>query len=105
MDTPVRISVDGGTRLSLDWESGSSTAVTATALRDACPCAGCGDSRRPRRNLLDGVGEDRIDDVRLVGGYGLGIVFGPDGHGSGIFSFTYLRELGGVVSGGEEGEQ
>jgi len=69
------------------------------ALRRACPCAVCqgeADVRgvvvRPEVNY----GEKSFTLLRyeVVGGYALQF-FWADGHGTGIYTFDYLRKIGG----------
>jgi len=89
----VRIEVDRGERLVLTWDDDTVDTFTAEDLRRSCPCAGCREDPAAGRNLLGGVDPVRIDDARLVGGYALNLTFAPDGHATGIFSFSYLRSL------------
>jgi DUF971 family protein len=63
-------------------------------LRGYCPCAGCqghGGSIefQPPSNL-------ELRDIEKVGNYALTLVWG-DGHGSGIYSFRFLRGLGDLL--------
>ncbi|GMV83673.1 MAG: iron-sulfur cluster carrier protein [Planctomycetota bacterium] len=77
------------------WDDGSVMIYDARKLRLACPCAGCRDEMTNERI----VNEQQIPmniaiaEARPVGRYGLSIAFN-DGHGSGIYTFNYLRELG-----------
>jgi DUF971 family protein len=43
--------------------------------------------------LVEGKVDVGIEDLQLSGNYGVQIIF-DDGHDSGIFSWTYLKELG-----------
>jgi DUF971 family protein len=86
MNAPARIEVRSE-GISLAWEDGSSTLLDAATLRAGCPCAAC--SGAPPA----GVGAV-ISSASIVGDYALGIVFGPDGHATGIFPYDLLRELG-----------
>ena len=38
--------------------------------------------------------EVTIEDANLVGAYAINLVFGPDGHATGIFDWETLRVLG-----------
>jgi len=66
-------------------------------LRRACPCAGCrgepGFAGRFAAQPELRPGEDELADISLVGAYGLNAVW-ADGHNTGIYTFTRLRELG-----------
>ena len=66
---------------------------TTAELRGLCPCAHCVDELTGvRRHDPASVPADLVhSDVRLVGNYALAIRFG-DGHDTGIFPFSYLRE-------------
>jgi DUF971 family protein len=63
-------------------------------LRANCPCATCrgfrdqGEVAWPRPG---GPVTARIEDARLVGGWGIGILWN-DGHDTGIFPWSGLRE-------------
>ncbi|MEP7198518.1 MAG: DUF971 domain-containing protein, partial [Chloroflexota bacterium] len=69
-------------------------------LRQKCPCASC----RPWVHGVGAIGETpdtvkkskgdiaRAGDVSLVGNYALNIQF-ADGHGTGIYTWKYLREM------------
>ena len=83
--------------LEITWEDGALTRYSGRELRWACPCAECrGEGGSPGR--LDALAqlpdeELRLTDVALVGQYALQIGFGS-GHGTGIYTFRYLRALG-----------
>jgi DUF971 family protein len=66
-------------------------------LRRACPCAACrgepGFAGRFASQPQLRPGEDELADISLVGAYGLNAVW-ADGHNTGIYTFTRLRELG-----------
>jgi len=85
MEAPVRIEIDRGA-LGLAWEDGTSSSIPAAVLRAACPCAGC-------RAGAPSAGHPTIESARIVGDYAVGIVFGPDGHATGIFTYDLLRSL------------
>lgn len=94
---PQRIEVDGGTTVTLTWEDGSTASFTAAELREACQCAACREpaGEEATRLVLDGVAPVTIEEASLVGGYAINFVFGPDGHGTGIFPFVELKHLAG----------
>ena len=78
------------------WDDGARTRYEGARLRWACPCAECrGEMGVPGR--LDGgpeLSEDEltVDQIGLIGQYALQISF-RSGHGTGIYSYRYLREL------------
>lgn len=95
VDVPDRIEVEDGARVTITWDDGAVTELGAGELRAACPCATCREpyGRARTEAVLAGPIEVTITDTRLVGGYALGFVFGPDGHRTGIFPFGLLRSL------------
>ena len=95
MDVPTQIEVEDRSRVRLTWSDGTVQELSARELRAACPCAGCRDPAAAARLELQlgGPMPVTIDDAALVGQYAIGLVFGPDSHRTGIFSFDYLRSL------------
>jgi DUF971 family protein len=91
MADPARIEVDGPT-VTIEWDDERVDVLDASALRAACPCAGCREPGGPGR--LTAAGSVSVTGARLVGGYALNLTFGPDGHSTGIYPFTLLREVG-----------
>ncbi|MFO7548522.1 MAG: DUF971 domain-containing protein [Acidimicrobiia bacterium] len=95
MDGPERIEVAGGRVVRLQWPDGLDQEIPVGLLRKACACADCREvhgAGRIRLQVVDPT-PPTIDDARLVGGYGINFVFGPDGHRTGIFTWRQLREL------------
>jgi DUF971 family protein len=92
---PLRIAVEGDT-VRIEWDDGRHDTLAASALRAACPCAGCREPAETARLASPAAGEGvTVQGGRLVGGYALSLTFGPDGHATGIFPFGLLRSLGG----------
>lgn len=93
MEPPDRIEVDSKSRIILTWADGVTVDVTAAELRRRCPCADCRTEResRPRLRLTALGPAPTVEGAHLVGDYGLGITFGPDGHRTGIFTWEMLR--------------
>lgn len=88
-----------GDEVALAWSDGGESYVTFEALRRACPCAACqGEPDVTGRVLVPKVtyNERSFQLVRhqWVGGYAVQF-FWADGHGTGIYSFSLLRSLGG----------
>jgi ATP-binding protein involved in chromosome partitioning len=94
--TPTRIEIDAGTRVSMTWDDGMETDLTAADLRAACRCAACREPAGEEATALvvGGPVPVTIDDAKLVGSYAIAFVFAPDGHSTGIYPFSSLRELG-----------
>ncbi len=92
MEEPRSIELEDGTALVVTWHDGRVDRLSAVALREACPCASCGSGSSLRAAADPEV--TSIQNVGLVGAYAINAVFAPDGHSTGIYPFTLLRELG-----------
>jgi len=82
--------------IEIDWGDGTAPRRhRARDLRLACPCAACVDELSGRRVLDPAAVADDIAVValELVGAYGLRVRW-SDGHGTGIFTFAWLRDAG-----------
>lgn len=80
--------------VTITWAEDHVGVYPARALRLACPCAGCVEEMSGRP-LLDpaNVREDVVPlRLSLVGAYAIRIDW-SDGHGTGIFTYEYLRSL------------
>ena len=86
-----------GSELAIAWSDGAESYLPLDALRRACPCAACGGepdvlghvvrpqvAYTPQSFILQGVA--------VVGGYALQPAW-ADGHGTGLYTFPYLRRL------------
>lgn len=94
MEAPERVEVESANVVRLSWPDGAVTELSAAQLRDRCPCADCRTAREtppPRLRLTVLGSEPSVVDAHLVGDYGLGVTFGPDGHRTGIFTWEMLR--------------
>ena len=94
--------------LSITWSDGRVDMLANSKLRLNCPCAVClaarGDTSHERpigsgkpRSALNVIQSSVEEETRLVkiwslGNYALGMQW-ADGHNTGIYRFTYLREL------------
>jgi DUF971 family protein len=96
-----------GNELAVKWDDGNESYISLQELRRACPCAGCRGEvdvlgnlhRGPDKNLSSAAFE--LVRMTRVGTYAIQPHWG-DGHGSGIFSFEYLRR---VAAGGQSLDQ
>ena len=95
-------------RLEIDWQDGLKSVYSLTLLRSMCPCALCKTVRegndphdispvakkKPLLTILPGnySGTVTATGAQRVGNYAIQIDW-SDQHGSGIYSFQYLREL------------
>jgi DUF971 family protein len=81
--------------LAIEWADGHATTYDFTALRWLCPCAYCrGEAGMP--GWLDSAPtltaeQTRLVDLQLVGNYAVAPSWG-DGHHTGYYTFTILRE-------------
>lgn len=93
-DPPESVDLGEKGLLRLVWPGGREVAIASLALRDACPCAGCVEEGTGRKVLDTGSIPLDIHPVRIepVGNYALKFHW-SDGHDTGIYSWSYLREL------------
>lgn len=87
-----------GVELAIAWNDGTETYVPLEILRRHCPCAGCngepdvlGVAEKPKVALTEA--SFRLRSHRITGGYAWQPAW-EDGHGTGLYSFDYLRALG-----------
>jgi DUF971 family protein len=94
--TPVEVApTEDASRLRIRWQDGHSSEYTPRELRLACPCAGCVDEMTGRPILRPETVPEDIHPlaIRYVGRYALQFDW-SDGHSTGIYPFSLLRELG-----------
>jgi DUF971 family protein len=94
--TPVGIKAPHGSPwFEVSWADTSQSRIPNAILRGYCPCAGC---QGHGGQIAYQTGRDsELKDIEQVGNYALRFVWG-DGHGSGLYSFTYLKFLGDLVA-------
>ena len=98
--TPIRLNLKKDEKLEIDWQDGKQSVYTISLLRTMCPCAQCKTVRQESAGkkslltILPGNYSSPLSAVsaELVGNYALKIEW-SDGHGSGIYSFQFLREM------------
>ena len=83
--------------LSIKWKDGHHSEITYQHLRDKCPCARCNALRQENDPFKMVPSEDYWEKLHLVkiqpvGRYAVQL-FWSDGHKTGIYTFTFLREL------------
>ena len=86
-----------GPELAIAWSDGVESYLPLEALRRACPCAVCGGEpdvlgRLVRPQVTYGPQSFDLKGFAVVGGYALQPAWG-DGHGTGLYTFPYLRSL------------
>jgi DUF971 family protein len=76
----------------IDWGDGHKAVYPHAILRGYCPCAGCqGHAGTIQFVEANGV-QLELEDIEPVGNYALRLQW-FDGHGSGLYSYKYLRAL------------
>ncbi|MHB1219307.1 MAG: gamma-butyrobetaine hydroxylase family protein [Alphaproteobacteria bacterium] len=91
---PVEIRVKSAEkRLEIDFDDGKAFTLPAELLRVESPSAEVQGHGPGGKVLVPGKRNVGIAGVDAVGNYAIRIRF-DDGHDTGIFSWTYLRELG-----------
>ena len=98
--TARKINLKKDEKLDVEFADGQHCTYTISYLRSMCPCAMCKTvreeqgKRKTSLNILPGNYSGALQAVsaEMVGNYALKIAF-SDGHDTGIFSFTYLREI------------
>ncbi len=102
---PTEITVSREAReMHIRWQDGHESRYGFDLLRRECPCALCNDEREKRTAAPRGLGlavlsgpvvragEIQVTEVKPVGRYAVNFVW-SDGHDSGIYSYTFLRDL------------
>ncbi|MEI6714277.1 MAG: DUF971 domain-containing protein [Verrucomicrobiota bacterium] len=94
--TPLQIA-HIGQELAIAWNDGVESFIQLETLRKACPCAVCqgeadvmGHVDRPERTFTPA--SFQLKGYQVIGGYAVQPSW-ADGHGTGLYSFSYLRKL------------
>jgi DUF971 family protein len=114
--TPAKLNLKRDEKLEIDWQDGRRSVYSISLLRSLCPCAQCrlvrdgnlshdtppaapvekppAAKKKTSLTILPGNYAQPLSalSAELVGNYALRIEW-SDGHGSGIYSFQYLREI------------
>ena len=98
--TPTKLDLKKDEKLEIDWQDGHKAVYTISYLRSMCPCAQCKklraeqSQRKTLLRVLPGNYSKPLSatSAELVGNYALRIEW-SDEHGTGIYSFDYLREI------------
>jgi DUF971 family protein len=99
--TPLKLNLKRDEKLEIVWQDGHTCVYPIVFLRKNCPCASCKafreeEAKKPKTRLTvfskTSEGPLTATGAELVGGYALRIDW-SDQHGSGIYSFKYLREI------------
>ncbi len=97
---PIHLDLKKDEKLEIHWQDGLVSIYSISLLRSRCPCAMCKtirqekDEKKSLLQVLPGNYSSPLAalSAELVGNYALKIEW-SDNHGSGIYSFQYLREI------------
>jgi DUF971 family protein len=98
---PLKLNLKRDEKLEIVWQDGLVSDYPISRLRALCPCASCKTVREENQqrkktslSILPGNYSQplRVEGAELVGNYALRIDW-SDQHGSGIYSFEYLRSI------------
>lgn len=86
-----------GSELAIVWSDGEESYLPLETLRRACPCAACGGEpdvlgRVLRPDVTYTPASFDLTGFTVIGGYAVQPAWG-DGHGTGLYTFPYLRRL------------
>lgn len=98
--TPTSIQTIG-TEMAIAWSDGKESYLQLESMRRACPCAACGGEPDVLGNILRPEvtyvsSSFSLIGWQVIGGYAVQPTWG-DGHGTGLYTFPYLRKLAGTV--------
>jgi DUF971 family protein len=97
----IKVHVTTGQGVEITWSDGHASRYDFVYLRDQCPCAVCNDERAKKEKMSPNAGASVLPmfkpratakAAKAVGSYAIQIDF-SDGHSTGIYSFSHLREI------------
>ena len=77
----------------LTWSDGHKAEYGFDTLRGWCPCAGCQGHSNLKIVFHPPPRPVTVESIQPVGNYAISIAF-SDGHGTGIYRYDFLRDLG-----------
>jgi DUF971 family protein len=85
---------DNRRALTITWDDAQVSTLSAQKLRQVCPCAQCVEEFTGKRTLNPDTVSDQttLEQTHPVGNYALSFTF-SDSHQTGIYHWTYLRQL------------
>lgn len=100
MKAPLNIQLIGN-EVAIAWDDGAESYHAFEALRAASPSAETQGERDILGNQYGGGGEKKFPGVQVlgwerVGNYAIRFDF-SDGHRTGLYSYAYLRKIGGLA--------
>ena len=104
-EKPKRIHIDREAGwLEMDWQDAGQLRIMLSLVRRACPCALCEDLRQEEESGLglEMISPEQTPSIELkdavaVGNYAIQIRW-ADGHDTGIYTYSYLKQLAQDVS-------
>jgi len=78
-------------RLEIDWDDSHQSSYSHEQLRIECPCADCRGHTPDQAKVISGKENVHITQIEMAGNYAIRIEF-DDGHGTGLYTFTQLRD-------------
>jgi DUF971 family protein len=84
---------DGGSRLTVRYEDGTSYCFTAEFLRVESPSAEVKGHGPGQEVTIAGKRNVKITNIEPVGKYAVRLIF-SDGHSTGLYSWDYIHRLG-----------
>ena len=93
--TSIKLAAPGG--VAITWNDGHQATYSYGYLRKQCPCATCRDKPPEVKTEPDpfpilGKGPIKVTGAAQIGHYAVQFNWN-DGHATGIYSFSYLREI------------
>jgi DUF971 family protein len=82
----------GGRTTEIEWGDGHKGIYPHEILRGYCPCAGCQGHEGTIKFQYPTGAQLELEGIEPVGNYALRLTW-FDGHGSGLYSYVYLRAL------------
>ncbi|MFN8007866.1 MAG: DUF971 domain-containing protein [Terriglobia bacterium] len=95
--TPIKIKLRTPDGLWISWNDGHEATYSYAFLRQHCPCAACRESPPVVKSSPDlfpiyGKGPIELTGASPVGHYAIQFTWN-DGHATGIYTYSYLREI------------
>ena len=94
--TPRKVKRAGESALHVEWDDDHKGLHLLRTLRKYCPCASCKAEIESKEGSvmlpIFTPGQYELRAIQPVGNYALQLTWG-DGHQTGIYSFSYLRQL------------
>ncbi len=95
--SPLKIKIRENKSLFIKWDDESESEIELKKLREFCPCATCLAERENQSvKFIPIFNENQITiaNINIVGNYAISVDW-KDGHNTGIYEFTFLKNLAG----------